>query len=93
MDDYSLLHFLKGQPWPLFVYFRSFQTKFLQKKLGVSGIWIRIVGVEGEHADHLTTTTALDGFFLTLIICINYTYCRSIVVCKDQTYMKRGQNG
>ena len=26
--------------------------------MGVSGIRTRIVGVEGEHTDHLTTTTA-----------------------------------
>ena len=45
--------FQMGQPRPLFVNFRSFQTKILQKKtVGVSGIWTWIVGVEGEHADH-----------------------------------------
>ena len=49
------IYFLKvGQPRPLFVYFRSFQTQFYRKTVGFS----RIVGVEGEHADHLTTTTA-----------------------------------
>ena len=48
----------KGQSRPLFVYFRSFQTQILQKKtVGVSGIQTRIVEVECEHADHLTTTT------------------------------------
>ena len=60
----SLAHymtFLKkvGQPRPLFVYFRSFQTQYYRKTLGFSGIRTRIVGVEGEHADHLTTTSAL----------------------------------
>ena len=46
-----------GQPRPLFVYFRSFRarTNFTEKTLGISGILI--VGVEGKHADHLTTTT------------------------------------
>ena len=48
-----------GQPRPLFVYFRSFQTQILQKKtVGVSGIRTRIVWVAGKHADHLTTTPA-----------------------------------
>ena len=49
-----------GQPWPLFVYFSSFPTQILYNTVGLSGIRTRIVGVEGEHADHLTTTTALD---------------------------------
>ena len=47
-----------GQPLPLFVYFRSFQTKILQKKtVGFSGIQTWTVGVEGKNADHFTTTT------------------------------------
>ena len=47
-----------GQPRPLLVYFRSFQQQFYRKIVDLSGIRTRIVGVEGEHADHLTTTTA-----------------------------------
>ena len=48
-----------GQTRPLFVYFCSYQTQIFQKKtVGFSGIQTRIVGVEGEHADHLTNTTA-----------------------------------
>ena len=34
-------------------------TKFTEKTVGVSGIQSWIVGEEGEHADHLTTTSAL----------------------------------
>ena len=49
-----------GQPRPLFVYFRAFQQQFYRKIVDLSGIRTRIVGVEGEHADHLTTTTAHD---------------------------------
>ena len=45
-------------PGHFFVYFRSFQSQILQKNVGVSGNRTRIVGAEGEHADHLTTTTA-----------------------------------
>ena len=49
-----------SQPWPLFVYFHPFQTQIIQEKtVGFSGIQTRIVGVEGKHAEHLTTTTAL----------------------------------
>ena len=41
-----------GQPRPLFVYFRSFQQQFYRKIVDFSGNRTRIVGVEGEHADH-----------------------------------------
>ena len=52
-----------GQPRPLFVYFRSFQMQiFTEKSIGVSRIRTRIVEVEGEHADHLTTTRPLILF-------------------------------
>ena len=40
-----------------FCLFRSFQTQILQETLLT--IRTKIVGVEGEHTDHLTTTTAL----------------------------------
>ena len=64
--------FKKGQPRNLFVYFRSFQTQILQKKtVSFSGIQTRIVRVEGEHADHLTTTTAHD---LLLLLAFIYRY-------------------
>ena len=51
--------FLKktGQPG-LFLFFRSFQIQFYRKIVDFSGIRTQIVGIEGEHADHLTTTTA-----------------------------------
>ena len=52
--------FLKkiGQPWPHFVFSFFSNTNFTEKIVGFSGFRTRIVGVEGEHADHLTTTTA-----------------------------------
>ena len=54
-----IVFFKMGQPRPLFVSFRSFQSQSLQKNtVDVSRIQTRIVGVEGKHADHLTTTTA-----------------------------------
>ena len=48
-----------GQPRPLFCLFSSFSnTNFTEKTVEVSRIRTRIVRVEGEHADRLTTTTA-----------------------------------
>ena len=41
-----------GHPRPLFVYFRSFQTIYRIKTVDFSRIRTRIIGVEGEHADH-----------------------------------------
>ena len=55
----SLLLKKIGQFWPLYVDFRSFQTQFFTaKNVDFSRIQTLIVGVESEHADHLTTTTA-----------------------------------
>ena len=34
-----------------------FRQQFYRKILDFSGIWTWIVGVEGEHANHFTTTT------------------------------------
>ena len=54
--------FLKNGPTPasfLFI-FVLFNNNFYRKIVDLSGIRTRIVGVEGEHADHLTTTTALQ---------------------------------
>ena len=48
------------QPGPLLrlvLFFSS--TNFTEKTVGISGIQTWIGGVEGERADHLTTTTAL----------------------------------
>ena len=47
-----------ANPGLFVVYFRSFQTQYYRKTVGFSGIRTQIVGVEGEHTDHLTTTTA-----------------------------------
>ena len=38
--------------------FVLFNHKFYRKTVDVSVIGTRIIGVEGEHADDLTTTTA-----------------------------------
>ena len=61
-----------AQSRPLLVYFHSFKHKCYRKTVGFSRIQTQIVGVEGEHADHLTTTTAqqfeLFLFFWTLLM-------------------------
>ena len=41
----------------LFIFVFS-NTNFTEKNVSVSGIRTRIIGAEGEHADHLTATTA-----------------------------------
>ena len=47
------------QLWPpFFVYFCSVKHKFYKKTVDFSEFWTRIIGVEGKHADHLTTTVA-----------------------------------
>ena len=59
-------NFLKmGHSQSLFVYFRSSQTLNRLKTVDLSRNRTRIVRVESEHADHLTTTTSL---FFTLEI-------------------------
>ena len=42
----------------LFSFFSNFPAQILKKTVCFSGIRTRIVRVEGEDADHLTTTTA-----------------------------------
>ena len=55
----------KSGPTPaLFGYFGSYSnTNFTEKSVDFSGISTRIVGIEGEHADHLTTTPAQKDCF------------------------------
>ena len=50
--------FLNGPTPASFCFFYLFKHKFYRKTIGFSGILLRFDGVEGEHADHLTTTTA-----------------------------------
>ena len=45
-------------PRTLFVYFRSFQAILQNKSCILRGIQTQIFGVQGEHTDLLTTTTA-----------------------------------
>ena len=62
--------FLKkwAYPGPFFI-FVLFRHKFYgNKTLDLSGIRTQIVGVEGKHADHLTTTTAQPRLFNTVLL-------------------------
>ena len=75
------MFFKKGQSRPLFVDFRFFYKQFLQKNVGFRGVQTWIVLVEGEHADHFTTTTTQTGKYDSLerrqkmhLIHFNWTY-------------------
>ena len=56
-----------GQPQPLFVLFSFFNNNILQKTVYFSGIWTRIVELQGEYADHLTTITASSSLLIPVI--------------------------
>ena len=43
-----------GRPRPIL--FILFNNNFNEKNVDISGIWSRIVGVQGKHVDPLTTT-------------------------------------
>ena len=47
----------------LFCLFRSFQQQLYRKVVDFSGIRIRIIRVQGEHADHSATTKTLRSGF------------------------------
>ena len=54
-----LISFFNGPTPASFCLFSLFaSTNSTEKTVDFSGIRTRTVGVEGEHADHLTTTTA-----------------------------------
>ena len=65
-------------------FFRSFQTQILHKKLhkDVRVIWTRIARVEGENADHLTSSTALVSIF-----CCKFwvKFSRTRSICRSRT--------
>ena len=57
-----------GQPRPLLSLFLFFSNKnFTEKTVGVREIRTWIVGVEGKHADHLTTTTTTAQILAFLV--------------------------
>ena len=52
---------------PLFVHFHSFQAIHRIKTTDLSGIRNLIVGVEGKHADHLTTSRNFHLFTVSVL--------------------------
>ena len=57
------------------VYFCSFQTIYRIKIVNFSGIWTRIFGIIGEHADHLTTPALPFTVKIYHIISLIYGLC------------------
>ena len=55
VDSLAVLFYGPNSASFLFIF--VFQTQIYKKTVGLSGIRTLIVGVEGKHADHLTTTT------------------------------------
>ena len=78
-----------GQPRPLFVYFHSFQQQFYRKIVDLSGIRTRFVGVEGEHADHLTTTTAPIDTQVSVAVSFRYFSCQCNFVWKIYCFKRQ----
>ena len=74
----SLADFL-NRPAPAFLVL--FELKLYCKTVGFSGIRTRIVGVEGEHADHLTNLDHHHGT-ISLILLFN-SLSFAITVNKD----------
>ena len=56
--NFSKIFFKVDQPRPFCLFSFCFKHNFTEKTVGFSEIQTQIVGVEGQHADHLTTTTA-----------------------------------
>ena len=73
-------------PGLIFDYFRSFQTIFRIKTAYFRGIRTRIVRVEGEQADHLTTTTVpCKKFFVFKCCCCCFIIKPSASLSTDET--------
>ena len=63
----------------LFIYFLSINRFFSEKTVDVTGIRTRIVGVEGKHADHLTTTPAPQNLFLPVHEWLSLIYLQDLI--------------
>ena len=63
----------------LLVYFHSFQVIFIEKILDFSAIRTRVVGIEGEYADHLTTARLPDKIPIQQMVrFLNFFKCFSL---------------
>ena len=66
----------------LYWFFSFFSNKnFTEKTVGVNGIWTRVVGVESEHSDYLTTTTAQLFWSFSIQLRVN-KWMSDIKVCQ-----------
>ena len=77
-----------GQPRPLFVYFSSFNNKF-SVNFDFGGIRTQIVGVVGEHADHLTITTRLQFQFIVQFFIMLFPYDPNGFLVKQRGWNSR----
>ena len=82
--------FLNGPTPASFCVFSFFSITILQKILDLSGIRKRIVGVEGEHADHMTTTTARRSFYCSFNIYLkmNFKFRWKLIICGKDSWVR-----
>ena len=74
-EDPSAWMFFKWANTCLFLFiFVLFKYNFTSKIVDFSGIRTQIVGEEGEHADHLTTTRAQASWIVS-VICLFWCWC------------------
>ena len=66
--------FFKNVPTPAYFCLFSFfsNTIFTEKTVGFRGIWTRIIGLEGKHADRLTTSKSLTWIHFLLLFKLQY---------------------
>ena len=92
-ETFSIFHplphllFFQNGPTPaslmfIFVIFNNNLTANLY--LDFSRIWARIVIVEGEQVDHLTTTTISLSYYLTFSL----SHCVCLSVCLSLSYLQ-----
>ena len=72
----EMWYYFKNGPTPasFYVFLVFWTTTILRKNVDFSEIQTRIVGVEGELADQLTTTTALRNVIISMSQFYLYTY-------------------
>ena len=85
-----IIFFLNGPTPASFCVFSFFSITILQKILDLSGIRKQIVGVEGEHADHMTTTTARRSFYCSFNIYLkmNFKFRWKLIICGKDSWVR-----
>ena len=88
-----------GQPRPLIVYFQSFQTHIFRNNCRLQRYSNSDFWVEGEHTDHLTTTTAQWIYlFVTthvtkMLICYLLTTRARLSQKPSKTFLRKWLHG